>query len=61
VQRLPDFRKQFLETVDRGLRRGGEILKTRCWLCVSINVAPNLISYSAHTCPSHPDDPWSPS
>jgi hypothetical protein len=53
---LPVFWQQFLGTVDRGLRAGGGILKTKCWLCLSVNVASNPISFSVHYSPSHAND-----
>jgi hypothetical protein len=35
---------------------GGGILKRKCWLCLSLNIALNPKSFPAHCSPSHPDE-----
>jgi hypothetical protein len=42
-------------------RQSFHFLPNVCRLCLSLNVAPNSISFCVHNSPSHPDDPCNPS
>ncbi|PNF15446.1 hypothetical protein B7P43_G18115, partial [Cryptotermes secundus] len=39
---------QLLGTAGRDLKEGGGISKRKCWLCLSLSIVPNPVSFSTH-------------